>query len=65
MFSHNIIRSICSKVREAGAFATIVDGTQDISGNEQESICIRYVDEKLNVVEAFIGLYDSSSSTTG
>lgn len=65
MLSHSIVRNICCKVRDAGAFAVIVDGTQDVSGKEQESICIRYVDESLNIVEAFIGMYDSSTSTTG
>jgi hypothetical protein len=65
LLSHSIVRKICSKVREAGAFSVIVDGTQDVSGKEQESICLRYVDESLNVIEAFIGMYDSSNSTTG
>ena len=65
MFSHTIVRDICTKVRQAGAIAIIVDGTQDVSGKEQESICVRYVDESLNPVESFIGMFDSSDSTTG
>lgn len=65
MFSHTIVRKICSKVRIASAFAIMVDGTQDISGHEQESICLRYIDESFNPVEAFVGIYETSASTTG
>ena len=41
----------------------IVDGTQDISGTEQESICIRYVDDALTVHEEFVGFYEPRSTT--
>ncbi|XP_014671819.1 PREDICTED: uncharacterized protein LOC106812448 [Priapulus caudatus] len=36
----------------------MVDGTQDISGVEQESICFRHVDDNLHVHEDFVGLYE-------
>lgn len=65
LFSQAIVREICSDIREAGSFAIIVDGTQDLAGKEQESICVRYVDQTLNPVEAFVGMYDMSESTTG
>ena len=29
----------------------MLDGTQDISGQEKEVICIRYVDDKFNANE--------------
>lgn len=58
MFGHALIRKICDDIRSAKQFSIIVDGTQDVSGNEQESICIRYVDTKtLQPVEAFLGMY--------
>lgn len=41
----------------------IVDGTQDISGQEQESVLL-YVDHDLNPHEEFIGMY-SVTETTG
>lgn len=41
-----------------------MDGTQDISGQEQESICLHYVDNDLKPHEEFTGLY-SVSETTG
>ena len=65
MFSHSILRRICAEIKKAGPFSIIVDGTQDVTGYEQESICIRYVDGKqLQPVEVFMGLY-SMDSTTG
>ena len=30
-----------------------------MSGKEQESICMKFIDESFNAVEAFIGMYDS------
>ena len=65
LFSHSIIRQICADIRSGKQFAIIVDGTQDISGAEQESICLRYVDRQtLEPVEVFVGLY-AVSETTG
>lgn len=40
-----------------------MDGTQDVAGVEQESICIRYVDHDLIPHEEFVGLYEVSSTT--
>lgn len=37
-------------------YAIIVDGTRDIAGIKQESVCVRYVDEDLRPVEVFLGL---------
>ena len=44
-------------------FSVIVDGTQDISGDEQQSICVRHVDVDLNVREEFLGFYKAQSTT--
>jgi hypothetical protein len=63
MFSHAIVNHICDEVRKAGMFSIIVDGTHDVSGTEQQSMCIRYVDEELKPIEAFLGLYESPDTT--
>lgn len=42
----------------------IVDGTKDITGVEQESICVRYVNEDLIPIEAFLKFY-SAEDTKG
>lgn len=64
MMSLDIVRAIAQTVKdESQQFAVVVDGTQDCSGEEQESICIRYVDRQLNVNETFVGLYTPSDTT--
>ena len=40
-----------------------IDGTQEVSGTEQESICLRYVDHNLIPHEEFVGLYEVSLTT--
>ena len=66
IMSKDIIRGIADTIRclPVTQFALIVDGTQDISGQEQESVCLRYVDHDLNPHEEFIGMY-SVHETTG
>ena len=64
MYSHAIVDKICDQARTTGAFAIIliVDGTLDISGKEQESICIRYGDD-FEPHDEFIGMYEPSDTT--
>ena len=49
------------------AYSVTVDGTQDISGHEQRSICLQYVDKQLKLVEAvteaFIGMHEPPGTT--
>lgn len=45
-------------------FALILDGTQDVTGAEQISVCLRNVNDELIVSEDFVGLY-AVDSTTG
>ncbi|CAL9706252.1 unnamed protein product [Knipowitschia caucasica] len=40
-----------------------MDGTQDIHGKEQVSICLRYVDKDLVPQEDFVGLYEVQGTT--
>ena len=63
MFSHSIIRQLISDIVEAGVFSVIMDGTQDISGEEQESVCIRYVDDNFVSHEVFVGFYKANGTT--
>lgn len=64
MYSHAIVDKICDQERTTGAFAIIliVDGTLDISGKEQELICIRYVDD-FEPHDEFIGMYEPPDTT--
>ncbi len=63
--SNTIIRNIAEEILSLPVvqYSVIIDGTQDVSGTEQESICLRYVDSDLEPREEFIGLYETSSTT--
>ena len=57
--------AVCQHIRNQDPlmFSVIVDGTRDVTGVEQESICIRYVDEDLIPTEVFMGFYEASKVT--
>ena len=55
---------ILASIKKSIHYAIIVDGTQDCTCQEQESICIRYVDENLEPQEVFVGLF-AVDDTTG
>jgi len=40
-----------------------VNGTQNISGIEQQSICLRYIDDNLEPQQKFIGMYEIPETT--
>jgi hypothetical protein len=64
MFAHNILRNICCTIKaESKTFSIIIDGTQDVAGIEQESICLRYVDRDFQPHEVFLGFYQSNDTT--
>ncbi|KAI6657042.1 Zinc finger MYM-type protein 1-like [Oopsacas minuta] len=48
MFSHCIVREV----------------TQDVSGREQESICLRHVNSDLHIHEDFVGIYEITTTTS-
>ncbi|XP_068205181.1 uncharacterized protein [Palaemon carinicauda] len=59
-----VVREICNEVNQMSTqFGLITDGTHDIQGNEQEAVCVRYVDDKPNVHEELLGLYQVSATT--
>jgi hypothetical protein len=58
LYSHDIIRRISALAVSSGSYSLVVDGTQDVSGSEQESICVRYIDSDLNAREKFLGFYE-------
>jgi len=64
LYGNATLRSILTRVHKSQTFAVIVDGTQDITRTEQESICIRYVSDDLQPIEDFVGFY-ALDETTG
>ncbi|KAJ3584594.1 hypothetical protein NHX12_015089 [Muraenolepis orangiensis] len=65
LMANTIIKEIVSEITSMPVvqFALIIDGTQDISGVEQESIRLRSVDADLQPKEELLGLYQVSSTT--
>ena len=55
VIANAILRHIITNINKSTLliFSGIVDGRRDMSGIEQESICVRYVDDGLNPVEVF------------
>ena len=66
LISHEVVRGLVAELHSDGQptyFSVIVDGTQDVNGLEQESICLRYVDDDLQVHEEFLGFFQCASTT--
>ena len=62
--SHMILRKILSDVNNhSEIFGIIVDGTQDIQRKEQESICVRYINDMFDIKEEFLGLHNVESTS--
>ena len=57
LYADATLRRILARVHKSHSFAVIVDGTQDITRCEQESMCIRHVDDELQPHEEFVGFY--------
>ena len=58
------MQQILARAQKSHSFALIVDGTQDMNGVEQESVCIRFVNDDLQPCEEILGFY-SVEGTTG
>ena len=52
--AHEILRGILNEIREAKWFSLIADETRDISGSEEFSISIRWVDNNYVINEDMI-----------
>ena len=58
------LREIIDSIKSNGdVYGIVVDGTTDVQGNELESICIRHVDDDLEIYEQFLGLYNLETTT--
>lgn len=61
--SQSILRRLLDEIQKSKFYAVMCDGTQDINGQEQVSISIRYVDEDLYPQEVFLGFYETAETT--
>ena len=64
IMSNEIKSEIVDSIKKNEYYGIVIDGTQDNRGIEQESICIRSTDEKLDIHEYFVGIR-SVKATTG
>ncbi|CAM4898587.1 unnamed protein product [Rotaria socialis] len=64
LLQQKILTKILNECRRAKYYSVMNDETTDISCHEQVSSVIRYVDDKLNVFEKFVG-FERTASMTG
>ncbi|XP_054267247.1 zinc finger MYM-type protein 1-like [Macrosteles quadrilineatus] len=57
---YSIVQSI--KLSNPLMYSVICDGTRDIAGNEQVSVCVRWADADLEPHESFLGFYESANT---
>ena len=63
IMSHKVMRMIIENIKKSFFFSIMADGTTDITGNEQFSICVRIVDSvNFEIKELFLGLYNPPDS---
>ena len=60
----SVTRKVVGEVKSAKYFALILDETTDMTQREQMAICLRYVNDDLDVREVCIGLYEAESTTS-
>lgn len=63
LMSQAVLRVVASQLQQAEFFTIMADECVDCSNNEQLVICFRYVDDKVDVHEEFIGLYQCPNIT--
>ena len=56
LMGQNILRGIISDVKGAQWYAIIADETTDVSGTEQLSVFLRWVDKSYEVYEDLLGV---------
>jgi hypothetical protein len=63
MLAHSVQRTLAGEIQQSPYFGIVADGTTDISGVEQLSITVRYVQHDFTVNDVFIGMYTCADST--
>lgn len=63
IMAHSVQRMLIDRITQAPFYAIMADSTTDTSGQEQFSVCIRYVSpDTLDVHEAFLGMCNPHQS---
>lgn len=53
-----VLKQITDEIKDAKGFAVIADEAQNVSKKEQLSLCLRYVNKKLEINKHFVGFSD-------
>ena len=59
----NMLRKIARNIQQAKFYSVMRDETADISNKEQLVLCIRWVDDNLQVHKDFIGIHKIPNTT--
>ena len=60
-----VLRRVSQDIRQSTCYSIMADECTDVANTEQFTICIRWVDEKLEGHEDFIGLYQVDDISAG
>lgn len=63
MFGRQVLEEIMQEAQEADFVGLVADGTTDIGGKEQFSVCLQYLDQQMTPTTSFVGFYDAPSSS--
>ncbi|XP_028418302.1 zinc finger MYM-type protein 1-like [Dendronephthya gigantea] len=58
-----VLRKLLAEIRDAEWYSIIADETRDLSGAEQFSVSIRWVDSEYNISEDLIGMVEVENTT--
>ena len=56
-------REVMNEVKQSDFVGFVADGTTDVSGMEQFTVCLQYTNVNMESVNEFVGLYNSPDST--
>ena len=53
-----VLREILDQIKQAGFYSLLADECTNIANKEQVTICLRWIDDKLQPNEEFVGFYE-------
>ena len=58
VMAKSVLREIVDQIKQAGFYSLLADECTDIANKEQLTICLRWIDDKLQPNEEFVGFYE-------
>jgi hypothetical protein len=58
-----ILNKLLEDCRRCGVYTILMDETTDSATKEQSSVCIRYINDDLEVIEFFLCFHEVTSTT--